>query len=66
MTEASNCCGTTCDKSKLTSDQTRVVSAFDALDREQEQFDGSLHGVDRIACLFGELKAAIACLREKQ
>lgn len=66
MNEASSCCGTTCDKAKLRADQSRVVNAFDKLDHEQEQFDGSIHGVDRIAGLFEELKQAIACLREKQ
>ena len=64
MTEAIMCCGTTCDKSKLRSEQQRVVNAFDEFDRRQGAFGPDSQDVDGLEKAFEELRAAVACLRE--
>ena len=63
MTEAALCCGTTCDKSKLQSDQSRVVNAFDELDRRQKQFNYASPDIDGLEKAFEDLRAAVTCLR---
>lgn len=60
MTEANNCCGTTCDKAKLKADQSRVVDAFDKF----MLLDGSSEV--EIGNAVARLAKAIAYLREKQ
>jgi hypothetical protein len=63
MSEANNCCGTTCDKSKLTEDIARVVAAFDGLDELERRYRlGERVGTDGA---LDALRDAIACLREK-
>lgn len=62
MSEANNCCGTTCDKSKLTEDIARVVAAFDGFEEAAWRLQ---HVSGEAANAIGELKRAIACLREK-
>jgi hypothetical protein len=58
MSEATDCCGTTCDKAKLNADQARVVAAFDQLDDWQAVCEGH-----RLYEGLAELREAMEALR---